>query len=136
MRGTQLRGAFPGLTGNRVLPNPSPAANLVGIWKGNGHRFKTAALPAVFYCSSVVLEGGEMLNRESPVKGIIKSLGLVFGDIGTSPIYTLTVIFLLTNTYKTNRISFDRCTFSHNMDINHTCYYSVCLACYEPWTKG
>ncbi len=36
-----------------------------------------------------------MLNRESPVKGIIKSLGLVFGDIGTSPIYTLTVIFLL-----------------------------------------
>jgi KUP system potassium uptake protein len=28
-------------------------------------------------------------------KGIIKSLGLVFGDIGTSPIYTLTVIFIL-----------------------------------------
>jgi KUP system potassium uptake protein len=27
--------------------------------------------------------------------GIIKSLGLVFGDIGTSPIYTLTVIFIL-----------------------------------------
>lgn len=27
---------------------------------------------------------------------IIKSLGLVFGDIGTSPIYTLTVIFILT----------------------------------------
>jgi len=27
-------------------------------------------------------------------KDIIKSLGLVFGDIGTSPIYTLTVIFL------------------------------------------
>jgi KUP system potassium uptake protein len=37
-----------------------------------------------------------MLHRESPVKGIIKSFGLVFGDIGTSPIYTLTVIFLLT----------------------------------------
>lgn len=37
-----------------------------------------------------------MLNRESPIKGIIKSFGLVFGDIGTSPIYTLTVIFLLT----------------------------------------
>ncbi|MCE8422773.1 MAG: KUP/HAK/KT family potassium transporter [Candidatus Methanoperedens sp.] len=30
------------------------------------------------------------------LKGIIKSLGLVFGDIGTSPIYTLTVIFLMT----------------------------------------
>lgn len=28
-------------------------------------------------------------------KDVIKSLGLVFGDIGTSPIYTLTVIFLL-----------------------------------------
>ncbi|HEY9245967.1 MAG TPA: KUP/HAK/KT family potassium transporter, partial [Candidatus Methanoperedens sp.] len=27
---------------------------------------------------------------------IIKSLGIVFGDIGTSPIYTFTVIFLLT----------------------------------------
>ena len=37
-----------------------------------------------------------MLNRESPIKGIVKSFGLVFGDIGTSPIYTLTVIFLLT----------------------------------------
>ncbi|MDP2844772.1 MAG: KUP/HAK/KT family potassium transporter, partial [Candidatus Methanoperedens sp.] len=36
-----------------------------------------------------------MLNRET-INGIIKSLGLVFGDIGTSPIYTLTVIFLLT----------------------------------------
>lgn len=36
-----------------------------------------------------------MLDRET-LKGIIKSLGLVFGDIGTSPIYTLTVIFLLT----------------------------------------
>jgi KUP system potassium uptake protein len=36
-----------------------------------------------------------MMKRESHVKGIIKSLGLVFGDIGTSPIYTLTVIFLL-----------------------------------------
>lgn len=30
-----------------------------------------------------------------PVKEIIKSLGIVFGDIGTSPIYTLTVIFVL-----------------------------------------
>jgi len=37
-----------------------------------------------------------MSDKVSPAKGIIKSLGLVFGDIGTSPIYTLTVIFLLT----------------------------------------
>jgi KUP system potassium uptake protein len=37
-----------------------------------------------------------MIAKESPITGIIKSLGLVFGDIGTSPIYTLTVVFLLT----------------------------------------
>ena len=39
-----------------------------------------------------------MPNRDNhhPVKGIINSLGVVFGDIGTSPIYTLTVIFLIT----------------------------------------
>ena len=29
------------------------------------------------------------------ITGILKALGLVFGDIGTSPIYTVTVIFLL-----------------------------------------
>jgi KUP system potassium uptake protein len=32
----------------------------------------------------------------SSLSKIIKSLGLVFGDIGTSPIYTLSVVFLLT----------------------------------------
>jgi len=37
-----------------------------------------------------------MSEKVSPFKGVIKSLGLVFGDIGTSPIYTLTVVFLLT----------------------------------------
>ncbi|MBS1234865.1 MAG: potassium uptake protein Kup [Nitrospirae bacterium] len=36
-----------------------------------------------------------MTEKHSPATGIIKSLGLVFGDIGTSPIYTLTVVFLL-----------------------------------------
>jgi KUP system potassium uptake protein len=36
-----------------------------------------------------------VLNIKFTGKGIIKSLGLVFGDIGTSPIYTLTIIFLL-----------------------------------------
>jgi KUP system potassium uptake protein len=36
-------------------------------------------------------------NQEEPFfSGIIKALGLVFGDIGTSPIYTLTVVFALT----------------------------------------
>ena len=37
-----------------------------------------------------------MAEKDSFWKGIVKSLGLVFGDIGTSPIYTLTVIFALT----------------------------------------
>ena len=37
-------------------------------------------------------------------KGIIKSFGLVFGDIGTSPIYTLTVIFLFTKPTEDNVI--------------------------------
>ena len=31
-------------------------------------------------------------------KNIIQAMGLVFGDIGTSPIYTLTVIFLILKT--------------------------------------
>src|SRR5512138_3868765 len=38
------------------------------------------------------------MKNESPDSfwgGIVKSMGLVFGDIGTSPIYTLTVIFAL-----------------------------------------
>jgi KUP system potassium uptake protein len=34
--------------------------------------------------------------------GIVKSMGLVFGDIGTSPIYTLTVIFALTKPTQAN----------------------------------
>jgi KUP system potassium uptake protein len=36
-----------------------------------------------------------MIAKEPAAKGIIRSLGLVFGDIGTSPIYTITVVFLL-----------------------------------------
>ena len=36
-----------------------------------------------------------MTKKKSPFRGIVQSLGLVFGDIGTSPIYTLTVIILL-----------------------------------------
>ena len=35
-------------------------------------------------------------DGESFWGGVIKSMGLVFGDIGTSPIYTLTVIFAIT----------------------------------------
>lgn len=37
-----------------------------------------------------------MDSQQITSSSIIKSLGLVFGDIGTSPIYTLAVIFLLT----------------------------------------
>lgn len=32
----------------------------------------------------------------APPKDVIKAMGLVFGDIGTSPIYTLVIIFTLT----------------------------------------
>lgn len=42
------------------------------------------------------------MKEESRLGGVIKSLGLVFGDIGTSPIYTLTVIFLLTRPTETH----------------------------------
>ena len=43
-------------------------------------------------------------EKESDIKGLIKSLGLVFGDIGTSPIYTLTVTILLTKPTEANVI--------------------------------
>ena len=36
-----------------------------------------------------------MQEKQNTIKGITKSMGLVFGDIGTSPIYTLTVVFLI-----------------------------------------
>ncbi len=41
-------------------------------------------------------------HEESFWGGIVKSMGLVFGDIGTSPIYTLTVIFALTKPTEAN----------------------------------
>jgi KUP system potassium uptake protein len=36
-----------------------------------------------------------MLKNNIAISSVVKSMGLVFGDIGTSPIYTLTAIFLL-----------------------------------------
>jgi KUP system potassium uptake protein len=42
------------------------------------------------------------MYSRSDLRGIINSMGLVFGDIGTSPIYTLTVIFLLTRPTETH----------------------------------
>jgi KUP system potassium uptake protein len=35
------------------------------------------------------------MPKQNSSKGIVKSIGLVFGDIGTSPIYALTAIFLI-----------------------------------------
>lgn len=35
-------------------------------------------------------------TKPSPVRDIVKAMGIVFGDIGTSPIYTLSIIFTLT----------------------------------------
>lgn len=45
------------------------------------------------------------IKDESLIKGAFKSLGVVFGDIGTSPIYTLTVIFLLLKPTESNVLS-------------------------------
>lgn len=39
---------------------------------------------------------GSMKTRFACIREMIKTLGLVFGDIGTSPTYTLTIVFLLT----------------------------------------
>jgi hypothetical protein len=41
-------------------------------------------------------QSGAENGREVNVGSVVKSMGLVFGDIGTSPIYTLAVIFLTT----------------------------------------
>ncbi len=41
------------------------------------------------------LQRTAMSEKTHPLIGIIRSLGLVFGDIGTSPIYTMTVVFML-----------------------------------------
>ena len=47
---------------------------------------------------------GSGVDLKGSAAGIIKSLGLVFGDIGTSPIYTLAVIFLVLKPTETNVI--------------------------------
>ena len=36
-----------------------------------------------------------MTHNSVSLNSVVKSMGLVFGDIGTSPIYALTAIFLL-----------------------------------------
>lgn len=46
-----------------------------------------------------------MKKHNTSLKSIIQAMGLVFGDIGTSPIYTFTVIFLTTRVTAENIIS-------------------------------
>lgn len=50
------------------------------------------------------LGGVKFQDLWTSIKDVIKSLGLVFGDIGTSPIYTLSIIFLNTALTPTNII--------------------------------
>jgi hypothetical protein len=47
VRGTQVIGA--NSRSDRALPSPSPAANLVGIWKGNRSGTMTAAFASGFF---------------------------------------------------------------------------------------
>jgi KUP system potassium uptake protein len=41
-------------------------------------------------------------SKTESFKGIVKAMGIVFGDIGTSPIYTLPIIFTLTSPTRVN----------------------------------
>ena len=62
-------------------------------------------------------------KQESFWGGIVKALGLVFGDIGTSPIYTLTVIFTLTRPTQENVFGILSLVF-WTMTILVTCEYA------------
>ena len=68
------------------------------------------------------------ITGDSDIKRAFKSLGVVFGDIGTSPIYTLTVIFLLLKPTEQNVIS----VLSLILDSYNNCHRRVCVACNEP----
>lgn len=46
-----------------------------------------------------------MDTHRTSIKNIVQAMGLVFGDIGTSPIYTFTVIFLTTKVTAENIVS-------------------------------
>lgn len=71
---------------------------------GNDGCFLRANTPCAGVCNPNGKTTAPMLNIKAKFKGTIKSLGLVFGDIGTSPIYTITVIFLLTQPTEQNVI--------------------------------
>lgn len=46
-----------------------------------------------------------MTTGKTSIRNVIQAMGLVFGDIGTSPIYTFTVIFLTTQVTPENVVS-------------------------------
>lgn len=60
-------------------------------------------IPIIMLAAYFGHQAGEVqIKKESYISGVIKSFGVVFGDIGTSPIYTLTVIFLLLSPTEAN----------------------------------
>lgn len=68
-------------------------------------------LPFTFYYSRSI-DFNPLYNKVvnmselgTSIKNIIQAMGLVFGDIGTSPIYTFTVIFLTTKVTPENIVS-------------------------------
>jgi len=57
--GDPIYGAyFPGRPGNRVLSNPSPTANLVGIWKGKRPKLKPPSAGGFLFFVLPLLQGG------------------------------------------------------------------------------
>jgi hypothetical protein len=41
---------------DRGLSNPSPSANLVGIWKGKERMKAAGTMPAAFFCAQAIAE--------------------------------------------------------------------------------
>ncbi len=64
-------------------------------------------------------------NITSSPKEVVRAMGIVFGDIGTSPIYTLTIIFFL---IPTTRRKYYWCSLHNFLDAYCYCYNSICVA--------
>ncbi len=88
MRGTQLFGAYSLLIEDRVLPNPSPSANLVGFWKG---KSVIKLLFAVFLCPCPLRWRGSMGVQKNFLKSVSPFQLLVSGYL----LITLLGTFLL-----------------------------------------
>ncbi len=74
---------------NRALPGPSPSANLVGTIGLGGQATRNCRV-----CRRFFYAYEKRFSEFIPQCTAVARTG--FGDIGTSPIYTFTVIFLLT----------------------------------------